>query len=104
MELRTLRCGTAASMRSWQPCSRCSRSEGAAQLDRSKHLRSELEQLIEPDDRPHGPAELANTKEESSPMPSLHYVGVDVSKDTLVVACGRHRWGFRNTAAGHRKL
>lgn len=37
-------------------------------------------------------------------MPSLHYVGVDVSKDTLVVACGRHRWEFRNTAAGHRKF
>jgi transposase len=37
-------------------------------------------------------------------MPSLHYVGVDVSKDTLVVACGRHRWEFRNTAKGHRKF
>ena len=60
--------------------------------------------MIEPDVRPHGPAELANTKEESSPMPSLHYVGVDVSKDTLVAACGRHRWEFRNTAEGHRKF
>jgi transposase len=37
-------------------------------------------------------------------MPSLHYVGVDVSKDTLVTACGRHRWEFRNTTAGHGKF
>ena len=37
-------------------------------------------------------------------MPSLHYVGVDVSKDTLVVACGRHRWEFPNTTQGHRKF
>lgn len=37
-------------------------------------------------------------------MPSLHYVGVDVSKDTLVAACGRYRWEFRNTAEGHRKF
>jgi transposase len=37
-------------------------------------------------------------------MSSLHYLGVDVSKDVLVVACGRHRWEFRNTRAGHRKF
>jgi transposase len=37
-------------------------------------------------------------------MPSLHYVGVDVSKDTLVTACGRHRWEFRNCATGHGKF
>ena len=37
-------------------------------------------------------------------MPSLHYVGVDVSKDTLVTACGRHRWEFPNTPAGHRQF
>jgi transposase len=37
-------------------------------------------------------------------MPSIHYVGVDVAKDTLVAACGRHRWEFRNTAEGHRKF
>ena len=37
-------------------------------------------------------------------MPSLHYVGVDVSKDTLVVACGRHRWKFGNTSQGHCKF
>lgn len=37
-------------------------------------------------------------------MPSLQYVGVDVSKDTLVTACGRHRWEFPNTPAGHRQF
>jgi transposase len=37
-------------------------------------------------------------------MPSLHYVGVDVSKNTLAAACGRQRWEFRNTAEGHRKF
>jgi transposase len=34
----------------------------------------------------------------------LRYLGVDVSKDTLVVAFERHRWEFANTQAGHRKL
>jgi transposase len=29
------------------------------------------------------------------------YLGVDVSKDTLVVACQRRRWQFANTKAGH---
>jgi transposase len=37
-------------------------------------------------------------------MPSIHYVGVDVAKDTLVAVCGRHRWEFGNTAQGHRKF
>jgi len=37
-------------------------------------------------------------------MPSLHYVGVDVSKNTLAAARGRQRWEFRNTAGGHRKF
>lgn len=32
------------------------------------------------------------------------YVGVDVSKDTLVVAFERQRWQFANTSAGHRKF
>src|SRR6516225_2637403 len=32
------------------------------------------------------------------------YLGVDVSKDTLVVACQRRRWKFANTKAGHRKF
>jgi transposase len=32
------------------------------------------------------------------------YLGVDVSKDTLVVACQRRRWQFANTKDGHRKF
>jgi len=32
------------------------------------------------------------------------YLGVDVSKDTLVVACERRRWQFANSKAGHRKF
>ncbi len=32
------------------------------------------------------------------------YLGVDVSKDTLVVACQRHRWKFANTQEGHRQF
>jgi transposase len=32
------------------------------------------------------------------------YLGVDVSKDTLVVACQRRRWEFANTKEGHRQL
>ena len=32
------------------------------------------------------------------------YLGVDVSKDTLVVAFERHRWQFANSKEGHRKF
>lgn len=32
------------------------------------------------------------------------YLGVDVSKDTLVAAFERHRWQFENSKDGHRKL
>jgi transposase len=32
------------------------------------------------------------------------YLGVDVSKDTLVVACQRHLWKFANTKEGHRQF
>ena len=32
------------------------------------------------------------------------YLGVDVSKDTLVVACQRRRWEFANTKEGHRQF
>lgn len=32
------------------------------------------------------------------------YLGVDVAKDTLVVAFERQRWEFANTKEGHRKL
>ncbi len=32
------------------------------------------------------------------------YLGVDVSKDTLVVAFERNRWQFPNSKEGHRKL
>jgi len=32
------------------------------------------------------------------------YLGVDVSKDTLVVSCQRRRWEFANTKEGHRKF
>jgi transposase len=32
------------------------------------------------------------------------YLGVDVSKETLVVVCQKRRWQFANTAEGHRKL
>lgn len=32
------------------------------------------------------------------------YLGVDVSKDTLLVACQRHRWQFANSKAGHRQF
>ena len=32
------------------------------------------------------------------------YLGVDVSKDTLIVAFERNRWKFPNSKAGHRKL
>lgn len=38
-------------------------------------------------------------------MPILScYLGVDVSKDTLVVAYQRRRWKFANTKAGHAKF
>ena len=32
------------------------------------------------------------------------YLGVDDSKDTLVVAFERRRWQFANSKAGHRKF
>jgi transposase len=32
------------------------------------------------------------------------YLGVDVSKDTLVIAFERQRWQFANTKEGHRKF
>jgi transposase len=32
------------------------------------------------------------------------YLGVDVSKDTLMAAFERHRWQFPNSKEGHRKL
>jgi len=32
------------------------------------------------------------------------YLGVDVAKDTLVVAYERHRWQFPNSKEGHRKF
>jgi transposase len=32
------------------------------------------------------------------------YLGVDVAKDTLVVALERHRWQFANAKEGHRKF
>ena len=32
------------------------------------------------------------------------YLGVDVSKDTLVVAFERNRWQFSNSKEGHRKF
>jgi transposase len=34
----------------------------------------------------------------------LRYLGVDVSKDTLVVAFERQRWQFSNSQDGHRKF
>jgi transposase len=34
----------------------------------------------------------------------FRYLGVDVSKDTLVIASRRQRWQFANSAAGHRKF
>lgn len=34
----------------------------------------------------------------------LRYLGVDVSKDTLVAALQRDRWQFANSREGHRKL
>jgi transposase len=37
-------------------------------------------------------------------LTQLRYLGVDVSKDTLVVAFERHRWQFENSKAGHRKF
>jgi transposase len=37
------------------------------------------------------------------PSPSC-YLGVDVSADTLVVACAGRRWQFANTKDGHRKF
>ena len=36
--------------------------------------------------------------------PSTCYLGVDVSKDTLVVAGQNRRWQFANTKEGHRKF
>jgi transposase len=33
-----------------------------------------------------------------------HYLGVDVAKDTLMVAFERNRWQFANSKEGHRKL
>jgi transposase len=35
---------------------------------------------------------------------SARYLGVDVSKDTLVICFERHRWQFANTKEGHRKF
>ena len=32
------------------------------------------------------------------------YLGVDVSKETLVVAFERRRWEFSNSKEGHRKF
>ena len=32
------------------------------------------------------------------------YLGVDVSKETLLVACQRQRWQFANSKAGHRQF
>lgn len=37
-------------------------------------------------------------------LSSSRYLGVDVSKDTLVVAFERRRWQFANSTAGHRKF
>jgi transposase len=37
-------------------------------------------------------------------LSASRYLGVDVSKDTLVVAFERRRWQFANSKAGHRKF
>jgi transposase len=37
-------------------------------------------------------------------LKQLRYLGVDVAKDTLVVALERNRWRFANSKEGHRKL
>ena len=35
---------------------------------------------------------------------SSRYLGVDVAKDTLVIAFERHRWEYPNSKTGHRKF
>src|SRR5688500_17692233 len=76
-----------------------------AQLDRSKQLRSELEQLPEPGWWPiQAPPELVTQGGVIPMLKQIRYLGIDVSKEKLVVAFRGHCRQFANSKEGHRAL